>query len=353
MSLPGHFPAGGVEILYFETLLTQVFEIPDGKNRVVDGVLREVRTQDPELKGSIRAFLQSMPPELLTRGLLAGLTKEEVEPFGGPVRLSTYIKESYPFYLDPIPNLYFSRDYGSVIGNRISVNSMKSQARRRESMLLQAIVDYHPRFDGAGAEPWHRWDEVDIIEGGDILVLSPKVVVIGCSARTSPEGIEELALRILHSDQGFREVLVFQIPFTRAYMHLDTVFTMVDYDTFTIYPGVEDRISIYRLTLGSGNGLAIVPETNLEKTLSKSLGLPGVRWVPTGAGHALTAQREQWNDGTNTLAVAPGVVITYRRNRVSNDQLRRKGIEVLEIPGSELVRGRGGPRCMSMPIVRS
>lgn len=348
--------AHGAEVLYFQDMLTEVLAEQELREKIVDEVLVEVRVNSPALKEDIRRLLLERSDDQLAESLIAGITKTEVPHRGSERRLSYYIKEGYPFYLDPLPNLYFSRDYGTVIGRRLSVNTMKAQARRRESMLLEHIARNHPRFTDGSSGLWHHHNERDSIEGGDILILSDEVIAIGCSARTSPEGIEELAQRLFTEDGRVKKVLVFQIPFTRAYMHLDTVFTMVDRDKFTIFPGISEYISIFELTpngVHSGGGLKITEREDLKKTLADSLNLPAVRLIETGGGDLLTAEREQWNDGTNTLAIAPGTVVTYRRNRVSNELLSNNGIEVVEIPGSELVRGRGGPRCMSMPLARA
>jgi arginine deiminase len=178
-------------------------------------------------------------------------------------------------------------------------------------------------------------------------------VAIGCSERTMAEGIEELANNLFNADTSFNKILVFEIPKKRAFMHLDTVFTMVDYDKFTIHPGIEGPLSIYEVTRGAKGSLNFKHNTNpLEKTLKAALGVDGVELIKCGGGDLMIAGREQWNDGSNTLAIAPGVVVTYERNYVTNEILEKKGIKVLTIPSSELSRGRGGPRCMSMPIER-
>lgn len=342
----------GAEVFYFEALLAEILTDEEVKRSLVEEVVAGLRVTAAALREDIRVLLLSRAPEELASTLLAGLAKSEIQHADKEKRLSFYIKDEYPFYLDPLPNLYFSRDYGTVIGNRLSVNTMKANARRRESMLLQYIARHHGRFTRAGVELWHEYNEADSIEGGDILVLSDKVVAVGCSARTSAEGIEGLAARLFAEDGTVREVIVIQIPFARAYMHLDTVFTMVDRDKFTIFPGITDRVHVFSLTPNGKGGIRIKPQKDLVQTLCRALGVPAIKLIETGGGDALTAEREQWNDSTNTLAISPGTVITYRRNIVSNDILCKNGVEVVEIPGSELVRGRGGPRCMSMPLYR-
>ena len=342
----------GVEVLYFEELLKDILEDQTVRNKLVDEVVSRLLIHSDILKTNIKEALKDKSPVQLSAVLLAGLEKNEIRQEGLHDKLSFYIKDDYPFYIDPLPNLYFARDYGTVIGNKLSVNSMKARARQRESLLLQYIAENHKRFTSAEVDLWHRFDEKESIEGGDILILSESVAAIGCSARTSAEGIEILAERLLTQDEKIKEIIVVQIPFTRAYMHLDTVFTMVDYDKFTIFPGVAERLNLFSLTVSDEGRLRVRPKDSLEKTLSTALGLPAVKLIETGGGDALTAEREQWNDSTNTLALSPGTVVTYRRNIVSNDILDKNGVEVVEIRGSELVRGRGGPRCMSMPLNR-
>ena len=184
-------------------------------------------------------------------------------------------------------------------------------------------------------------------------MLSREVLALGCSERTTAQGIELLCRNLFEGLEGLDHILVVLIPHVRAFMHLDTVFTMVDHDKFTIYPGVESRVKVFKVTRNKKPySLHVQSEDNLTGALKKSLRLPAVKLIKSGGGDEVTAAREQWNDSTNTLAIAPGVVITYNRNEASNEVLRKNGIEVVEIDGQELVRGRGGPRCMSMPILR-
>jgi arginine deiminase len=341
----------GCEVLYYHDLLADVLREMEIRREIVAEILSDCRIGSLRLKEVIKEFLQELSPESLSGVIIAGLAKSEIDNLGGEKRLALYLKEAYPFYINPLTNLYFTRDPGAVIGSGLALNAMKTPARMREALILKYLHRHHPLF-GETVPLWYTPEDLDSIEGGDILVLSPQTVAVGCSARTGAEGIERLAKRLLFSDSGVREVLVIQIPFTRAFMHLDTVLTMVDRDTFTIFPGIRDEISLFRITPAKEKAVTIKALDTLEHSLENSLGISDVRLIESGGGDALTAAREQWNDSTNTLALAPGVVVTYDRNVASNDALREAGIEVVEIEGSELVRGRGGPRCMSMPLHR-
>lgn len=342
--------AHGAQVYYYEELLKDCMEDPSVKGRFIKDLVSNCNLANEALEEMIEDYLLQKNNDEIVEIAISGLHKKDIDLKHREYSLVDHIKEDLPFFINPLPNLYFTRDPGSVIGTGLSINKMKTSARDRETMFLAYIHQYHPVF-GSGEVPlWYNYKERYSLEGGDILVLSDKVVAVGCSERTSARGIEILAERIL-KNTNFERVLAIEIPFTRAYMHLDTVFTMVNYDQFTIYPGVEDYMVAYELTLEK-EGVKVKVADSLQKALSSSLGLSSVELIQSGGGDAITAAREQWNDSTNTLALAPGVVITYNRNEASNRTLRSRGIEVIEIEGSELVRGRGGPRCMSMPLIR-
>lgn len=355
----------GCEVLYVEELLRETVGNAAVAKSLIDKTIALAGIPDTHLTESLKERFLSFKPAELARHLISGIRKEEIDEENSSFQsnLSSFIRDDYPFYINPLPNLYFTRDPGSVIGNSCSINTMQTAARKRETLLLSAILKNNPRMvaEGIGEHLLEGYTGGSSIEGGDILVLSHDTVAVGCSARTETWAIEELAKRILHteetagdlSNRKFSRVLVIQIPFTRAYMHLDTVFTMVDYDKFTIYPGVEPALKVFSITRGASDGLSICVEEGLSTALKKSLNLGAVDLIKTGGGDRITAAREQWNDSANTLATAPGVVVTYRRNVVSNDTLTKHGITVHPIQGSELVRGRGGPRCMSMPLLRA
>lgn len=342
----------GVNVVYLEDLLSESLDNKEARKCFVKGFLAESHISSGNLREELTEYLLSMPVDQMVCKLMAGIRKDEVK-VDKITSLSEIISSKYPFYTDPMPNLYFTRDPGAVIGNGISINSMNTLARKRETLFLEWIFKYHPLYKNTDIPHWYSRDTAFSIEGGDILVLSPKVVAIGCSERTTPEAIEIVAERLLNRDSGFLKVLVFEIPSCRAFMHLDTVFTMVDFDKFTMHPEIEDNLRVYEVTTGKNKQLNFkVLQGSLDKILGKALEMPSVELIHCGGGDTIVSGREQWNDGSNTLAIAPGVVITYDRNYVTNEILDKKGIRVLTMPSAELSRGRGGPRCMSMPLYR-
>ena len=343
----------GCEVYYYDQLLADILKESHVKNELIAEMAEFTGITKLRESDAILEYLHASQSAALAEIFITGLHKNEINYKEESRSLSYYITDDYPFYINPIPNLYFTRDPGAVIGSGISINSMKTSARNRETMILSYINRYHSGIDSSEAPVWYDYNNADSIEGGDILVLSDKAVAIGCSARTSPEAIEKIAENLFRGDSGVQEVVVIQIPFKRAYMHLDTVFTMLDVDKFIIFPGIENEIKVFSMTPASGGSLKITPRDSLVTALNDALGRDDVKILKSGGGDKITAAREQWNDSTNTLAIAPGVVVTYRRNQASNETLRQNGVEVIEIEGSELVRGRGGPRCMSMPLRRA
>ncbi|MDF2592554.1 MAG: Arginine deiminase [Clostridia bacterium] len=341
----------GTQVYYVDKLLTEVLQNVEVKSKFVNELLADCLGNSQELNQVLFEHIMSMSAEKVSEIAISGLSKKELPEMNRALSLMDHVYGDYPLYINPIPNLYFMRDPAAVLAQGISINSMHTDARRREPMIIKYIYEYNPLFKKDDSQIWYDHKVPYSIEGGDILMLSKETVAIGCSQRTSANGIEHIAKKLFAADTGIKEVLAVQIPPLRAFMHLDTVFTMIDHDKFTIYPGIQDRVRVYSLKPNNG-GLKVNAEDSLVETLKRSLKLPAVDLIQSGGGDPITAAREQWNDSTNTLAIAPGVVVTYGRNEVSNEVLRSHGMEVLEIDGSELVRGRGGPRCMSMPLVR-
>ncbi|WP_055666264.1 arginine deiminase [Desnuesiella massiliensis] len=340
----------GVEVIYLTDLMAEVLENSEVRNEFLKEFMEEGKVVTQGLQEAIIEFFSSYTPKDFIKKCIAGLRKEELRHIK-PKALGDMIRDPYPFYLDPIPNMYFQRDPFASIGKGISLNVMANETRNRETIFAKYIFKYHPRFKDVPR--WYNRDKTHPIEGGDILVLSDKVLAVGISDRTDPTAIERLAYKLLSTEQCFETVLAFDIPKARAYMHLDTVFTMVDYDQFTIYPGIEEPLDVYSITMGKNNGIIIKYEKDdLPNILKKHLKLEAVNLIRCGGGDSIAARREQWNDGSNTLAISPGKVVCYNRNHITNEALRKNKIEVLEFESYELSRGRGGPRCMSMPLVR-
>ena len=250
----------------------------------------------------------------------------------------------------PMPNLYFTRDNFAMIGNGVSINRMYSVTRNRETIYGEYIFKHHPDFKDV-PQYYSRYNTFHI-EGGDILNLNEHVLAVGISQRTEPDAIDQLAKNIFESDSPIDTILAFNIPNSRAFMHLDTVFTQIDVDKFTVHPGILGPLTVFEITSDGQGGIKVHEKTGtLESILEGYLGRP-VELIPCGGGDRIAAEREQWNDGSNTLAIAPGVVVVYERNDVTNKVLEERGVECIQIPSAELSRGRGGPRCMSMPIWR-
>lgn len=338
-----------VEVLYLTELMAEILEDKEVRNSFLEEFMEEGRVGTDGIRDAIKEFFTPMTSLDMIRKCISGIRTEELYHIK-PKSLGDMVRNPYPFYLDPIPNLYFQRDPFASMGQGITLNVMYSDTRNRETLFAKYLFDYHPRFKNI--ERWYNRDKSHPIEGGDELILSEKIVAIGISERTDAVAIEKVAKNLFNSNETFDTVLAFDIPKTRAYMHLDTVFTMVDYDKFTIYPGIESPLDVYSITKGR-EGLSISYEADqLSSILKKYLHLPAVDLIRCGNGDIIAAGREQWSDGSNTLAVSPGKVICYDRNYVTNEALQKRGIEVLEFQSYELSRGRGGPRCMSMPLVR-
>ena len=345
----------GTQVLYLEELMTQTLAAdPQVRRRFVRQFIEEGGRIARHFQPALYEYLTALADDELVRRTMTGVSMEEFLPEGQRGALVSLTRGSHRFVLDPIPNLYFTRDPFACIGEGVSLNAMYSPTRRRETIYGQYILKYHPDF--AGQVPfYYRREDPFSIEGGDILNLSPRLLVVGISQRTTPEAIEILARNIFRDETAeIRTILALDIPNLRAFMHLDTVLTQVDRDTFTVHPEILGSLRVYRMTSGGRDSLQVTERTGtLEEILAGEMGLPRVKLIRCGGGDRVASEREQWNDGSNTLCIAPGKVVVYDRNYVTNAILRDNGIQVLEMPSSELSRGRGGPRCMSMPLRRA
>ena len=340
-----------VEVIYYVDETAKALKTEEIKRNFVDDFIADSGIYSLEAREAVKDYLLGMAPKQLVEKAISGIRKDEIE-VKNKGSLASYIASGYPYYTDPMPNLYFTRDPGACVGNGLNVHHMSTVARRREALLLKYMYEYNEEFAPVGTHLWYDYNMDASIEGGDVLVLSKDIVAIGLSQRTTAGSIERFAENIL-KESSFKKILVFDIPKSRAFMHLDTVFTMVDYDKFTIHPEIEGPLQIYEITLNpDGRAHFESIQGELEDILSAELKLPAVELIRCGGDDPMAAQREQWNDGSNTLAIAPATVITYERNYVTNDLLDKKGIKVITMPSSELSRGRGGPRCMSCPVNR-
>jgi len=341
----------GVEVVYYVQEAAKALSEPSVQIEFVNEFLKLSKINSKGLNLAMASFLLEMSPEEMITKIIAGIRRDEVKTKDA-TSLMDLVQDDYPFVSDPMPNLYFTRDPGACVGEGINIHHMHTDARRRESLILRYIYKYNRDFAKEEDKMWYDLKDSYSIEGGDVLVLSKDIVAVGLSERTTISGCENFARNLLKNSE-FKKVLAFDIPESRAFMHLDTVFTMVDYDKFTIHPEIEGPLAVYEMTLDKNGDLKFKAiKDELNKILAKELNVPAVQLLRCGGGDLLAAQREQWNDGSNTLCISPGTVVTYERNYVTNDLLDKAGIKVLTVPSAELSRGRGGPRCMSCPVNR-
>jgi len=343
----------GVEVVYLEDLAAETIgQCPDLRKKFIEQFIVEGGVYTEEYQKALFEFFDAYKDnkELILK-TMEGVRYGELNV--SSESLVTKINDDKDeLILDPMPNLYFTRDPFASIGNGVSMNRMYSVTRNRETIYADYIFKYHNDYKGKVPYFYER-DNNFHIEGGDILNLNDKVLAIGISQRTESAAIDKIAKNVFASaDSTIETILAFRIPSSRAFMHLDTVFTQIDYDKFTIHPNIMGPLEVYELTKnGDKVEIKLLTDT-LKAILEKYLGVPDVKLIKCGGEDRIAAEREQWNDGSNTLCIAPGVIVVYERNDVSNALLREAGLKVLEMPSAELSRGRGGPRCMSMPLVR-
>lgn len=350
----------GVEVVYLEDLMADVISLSDEiREEFINQFIYEAGIRTPKYRELVFQYLSSFKnaKELVLK-TMEGIQIYEINRSKrkDEKSLVDLVTEETDFLAAPMPNLYFTRDNFASIGRGISLNHMYSVTRNRETIYAEYIFKYHPEYKGQ-VDKYYDRDLTYHIEGGDILNLNDHILAVGISQRTCPEAIDQLAKNLFKDKKcKIDTVLAFNIPNSRAFMHLDTVFTQIDRNKFTYHPGIMDTLQVFEITEGniedSDEDLNVIEiNDTLENILSSYLKIP-VELIPCAGGDKVAAEREQWNDGSNTLCIAPGVVIVYDRNATTNQTLREKGLKVLEMPGAELSRGRGGPRCMSMPLVR-
>ncbi|QSX05323.1 arginine deiminase [Sedimentibacter sp. zth1] len=339
----------GSEVVYLEDLVTEAITDNDVKNNFISEYIIEAGIKETRKTEVLTDFFKSYENKDMVMKMIAGVRKSEIKGYEKR-NLVDFLDDDYPFLIDPMPNLYFTRDNFSTVGRGVSLHKMHTVTRGRETLFGKYVFKYHKEYNKTPL--WYDRTEDFSVEGGDVLILNEDTVAIGISQRTQPSAIEKYAKNLLGND-SFNKILAIDIPKHRAFMHLDTVFTMVDYDKFTIHPNIKKNMNLFAITKKDNGELSIEEEHgSVDEILKRHLNLDKVSLITCGGGNVIDAAREQWNDGSNTLAISPGNVVVYARNYVSNKVLEESGIKVHVMPSAELSRGRGGPRCMSMPLVR-
>lgn len=345
----------GVEVVYLEDLMAEVLdESEEIRDQFIRQWIQEAGIRTEKWQKKLYNFMMKYKDDnkALVQKTMEGIILSEID-YNRNESLVDLISDSSALVIDPMPNLYFTRDPFACIGNGVSLNRMYSETRNRETIYGEYIFKYHKDYKDKVDLYYNRYNPFRI-EGGDVLNLNEHVLAVGISQRTSSDAIEMLAKKVFSdSASAIDTILAFDIPKSRAFMHLDTVFTQIDYDKFTIHPGILGPLVVYELTKGDSPETfkAEKIESDLESILTKYLGKE-IELIKCGGDDRIASEREQWNDGSNTLCIAPGVIVVYQRNVVTNQLLKQHGLKVLEVPSAELSRGRGGPRCMSMPLVR-
>ncbi|HET9873546.1 MAG TPA: arginine deiminase [Propionibacteriaceae bacterium] len=332
----------GVEVLYLSRLLEEALQDPSARAQGIDLTLADLRLGG-QLRRQLGDHLTGLGIDDLAAVLMTGLRNDEIRTTG----LVSAMMAPEDFLIDPLPNLLFTRDSSVWVQDRITVTSLAMPARRRETQLTELLYTFHPRF--AAVERIHGWEK-EWLEGGDVMALADGVLAVGIGQRTTPAGVERLARTVFELDLA-HTILAVPIDQDRATMHLDTICTMVDVDAMVMYPNVAHRLVALPIRHGNGGELQIGPRQHFLEAAAAAMGIGRLRLIDTGLD-PVTAEREQWDDGNNTLAIAPQLAVAYERNTETNARLEEHGIEVIAIAGAELSSGRGGPRCLSCPIAR-
>jgi len=346
----------GTEVVYLEDLMTEVLKLhPELVRTFLLQWMEEGNIRTGKWQRKIYDYLmENYQGKALVEKTMEGISLREMGNVSA-LSLQDMIAPADDLVVDPMPNLYFTRDPFASVGNGIFLNKMCFPTRCRETIYADYIFRYHPDYKDIVPLYYDRRASASI-EGGDVLNLTEDTLAIGISQRTTPDAIEGAARNLFADPQAkIRTILAFQIPACRAFMHLDTVFTQIDEDKYTIHPAIIGPLTVYEITPDDRPGELIVKriDSDLESILERYTHKEKVELIHCGGDDLIAAAREQWNDGSNTLCIAPGKIVVYQRNDVTNAILRDKGIQVLEMPSAELSRGRGGPRCMSMPLIRA
>ncbi len=346
----------GTEVVYLEDLMAETLDAnPEIKDQFLDQFIDEADVHTPEYHKILKDYFNKFEDnKSLVLKTMAGVTFAELGDIKTNFLVDRLVHDSY-LLINPMPNLYFTRDPFASVGNGAVINKMYSVTRNRETIYADYIFKYHPEYKGQVPDLYGRNNPFHI-EGGDILNVNEKLLFIGISQRTQAEAIQDLAMKLFYEndENTIETILAFNIPNNRAMMHLDTVFTQIDTDAFTIHPGIMGTLQVFAITKDEESHDVHIEEHTgkLEEILAHFMGLEKVRLFECGAGDPIAAEREQWNDGSNTLTIAPGKIVVYKRNYVTNEYLKENGFEVIELDADNLCVGRGGPRCMSMPLVR-
>ena len=348
----------GTEVVYLEDLMTDVLSLnpklvePFLRQWLFEGNIKTRRWQDKCLEYLTANF----KGKALVEKTMEGITLKEMGDAARAYSLQDLVAPPDDLVVHPMPNLYFTRDPFASVGTGVFLHKMYSVTRCRETIYADYIFKYHPDFEGLVKRYYDR-DLHANIEGGDVLNLTEDTLAIGISQRTCPDAIEAAARNLFTDPEAkIRTVLAFDIPKSRAFMHLDTVFTQIDVDKYTVHPAILGPLTVYEITPGQDDPADLHikrVDSDLKHILEQYTHVDDVQLIFCGGDDLIAAAREQWNDGSNTLCIAPGKIVVYQRNDVSNAILRDAGLTVLEMPSAELSRGRGGPRCMSMPLIRA
>jgi len=341
----------GVEVVYIEDVVAEILKDPKIKAEFLNEWVMESGIKNSYYQEKVLAYLNEKYTDTkkLVLKTIEGINVDEIN-IDRTKHISTMLSDDSLMLVNPMPNMYFTRDPFATIYDGASVHKMYSVTRNRETLFGKFMFKYHPDYKDSPLYytrnlPFH-------IEGGDVMILGNKTIAVGISQRTQADAIEFLAKNIFETNKEIENVLAINIPSSRAFMHLDTVFTQIDKDRFVAFQGAFESIDVFEVTKSGAKDIKIAKASGtLEKILEKYVGSK-VEIIPCAGGNRINAEREQWNDGSNILTIAPGKVVVYERNDISNAVLKDRGVNILEIPSAELSRGRGGPRCMSMPLWR-